>query len=218
MEIFSIVQIIKATYWQGNYSLTCTDASGRDDHSKMSRNHVNATYLYFLLKILDLLDTVSLTGGCLFAGDFIIFDVVCSLLQIFFLLRKRFTNITFLHVYHHSAMVLAVYIATRYLPAGQATMLGILNCMVHCLMYGYYLVSALNENVAHSIWWKKHITQIQMVQFLMLVIHFTMGLLATECTYPKSISFVMAIQNLFMLFMFGDFYIKAYFKNKSKVQ
>lgn len=211
----SFVQIIKATYWQGNYSLICTGASGRDDLSEMSRNHVNATYLYFLLKILDLLDTVGAT-------EFVYLQAIlyfgCFLLQVFFLLRKRFTHITFLHVYHHSAMVLAVYIGTRFLPAGQATMLGILNSMVHCLMYGYYLVSALNENVARSIWWKKHITQIQMVQFLMLVVHFTMGVFATECTYPKSISFVMAIQNLFMLFMFGDFYIKTYLKNKSKVQ
>lgn len=115
-------------------------------------------------------------------------------------------------------MVIAAYISTRFLPAGQATMLGILNSMVHCLMYGYYLVSALNMNVARSIWWKKNITQIQMAQFLMLVIHFMMGLFATECTYPKSISFIMVIQNLFMLFMFGDFYIKTYFKNKPKIQ
>lgn len=116
-------------------------------------------------------------------------------------------------------MVIAVYIGTRFLPTGQATMLGILNCIVHCIMYGYYLVSALNENVAHSIWWKKYITQIQMVQFLMLGIHFMMGVLAAECTYPKSIGFALAIQNLFMLFMFGDFYFKAYIlKDKSKVQ
>lgn len=111
-------------------------------------------------------------------------------------------------------MVIAVYIATRFLPAGQATLLGILNCIVHCLMYGYYLVSALNESVAKSIWWKKHITQIQMIQFLLLCIHFMMGFFAINCAYPKGISFVMAIQNLFMLFMFGDFYFKAYLKKK----
>lgn len=213
------MQIIKATYWQGNYSLICTGASDRDDLSEMSRNHVIATYLYFLLKILDLLDTVSSTELIVYLQAFFFYIcVVLLFFQIFFLLRKRFTHITFLHVYHHSAMVLAVYIATRFLPAGQATMLGILNSMVHCLMYGYYLVSALNDNVARSIWWKKHITQAQMVQFLMLVIHFAVGLHATECTYPKFISFVMVIQNLFMLIMFGDFYIKTYFTDKSRVQ
>lgn len=39
--------------------MVCTSSSSRDDLSDMSRKHVIATYLYFLLKILDLLDTVS---------------------------------------------------------------------------------------------------------------------------------------------------------------
>lgn len=131
-------------------------------------------------------------------------------------MRKRFTHVTFLHVYHHSAMVVAVAVSVRFLPAGHATMLGILNCIVHCMMYGYYLVSALNENVKRSIWWKKYITQVQMIQFLLLGVHFSIAIFSTECNYPIFIAIVMAIQNLFMLFMFGDFYYRAYLKQKSQ--
>lgn len=129
-------------------------------------------------------------------------------------MRKRFTHITFLHVYHHSAMVIATYIAVRFLPAGHGTMLGVLNCLVHAIMYGYYLVSAINENVKKSIWWKKHITQVQMIQFLILAVHFGQTLFNADCLYPKPISFIMAIQNIFMLFMFGDFYRNAYLRKK----
>lgn len=94
-------------------------------------------------------------------------------------------------------------------------MVAILNCFVHAVMYGYYLVSAINENIKRSIWWKKHITQIQMFQFLLLGIHFGQALFVTDCSYPKTISFIMTTQNLFMLFMFGDFYRKAYLIKKT---
>lgn len=129
-------------------------------------------------------------------------------------MRKRFSHISFLHVYHHTAMVVATYIAVRFLPAGHGTMVAVLNCLVHAIMYGYYLFSVLNENVKKSIWWKKHITQVQMCQFLLLGIHFAWALFNEDCKYPKLISFTMAVQNLFMLFMFGDFYRNAYLKKK----
>lgn len=129
-------------------------------------------------------------------------------------MSKKFTHISFLHVYHHSGMALGVYIGVRYLPAGHGTMVAVLNCLVHSVMYGYYLFSALNENVKRSVWWKKHITQIQMFQFLLLVVHFASTLFLEYCDYPKTICFVMTIQNLFMLFLFGDFYRKTYLKKK----
>lgn len=96
-------------------------------------------------------------------------------------------------------MVFGGYIASRFCIAGHGTMVAVLNCFVHAVMYGYYLFSALNENVKKSIWWKKHITQIQLIQFLMLGLHFSFGIFAAECTYPKLFCIVMALQNLFMM-------------------
>lgn len=96
-------------------------------------------------------------------------------------------------------------------------MVGVLNCLVHAIMYGYYLVSAINENVKRSIWWKKYITQVQMIQFLLLCLHFVQVIFYADCNYPKLIAFIMTIQNVFMLFMFGDFYRNAYLLKKQKV-
>lgn len=115
--------------------------------------------------------------------------------------------------FHFAGMVFGVYVASRFCPAGHGTMVGVLNCFVHSVMYGYYLYSALDENVKTSIWWKKHITQIQLIQFLLLGLHFSVAIFA-DCSYPKLFSIVMAIQNLFMMFMFGDFYRKAYLRKK----
>lgn len=130
------------------------------------------------------------------------------------MLRKRFTHVSFLHVYHHSAMVFAGWIAIRFVPAGHGTMVGVLNCLVHAIMYGYYLISVVNENVKQSIWWKKYITQIQMIQFMCLVAHFGQTLIDPQCGYPKLIATLMTTQNVCMLFMFADFYRNAYLKKK----
>lgn len=111
-------------------------------------------------------------------------------------------------------MVFGGYVAARYCPAGHGAMVGVLNCFVHSVMYGYYLYSALNEDVKKSIWWKKYITQIQLFQFMLLFCHFSPAIFATDCTYPKIFSIAMAIQNLFMMVMFGDFYRRAYLRKK----
>lgn len=50
------------------------------------------SYCYLLLKILDLMDTI------------------------FFVLRKRTRQISFLHVYHHVAILLGSYIAVSWAP------------------------------------------------------------------------------------------------------
>lgn len=50
---------MKWTYYQGTFNLTCNAPSFRHDNSDVGKSQVIASYLYFLLKILDLLDTVS---------------------------------------------------------------------------------------------------------------------------------------------------------------
>lgn len=44
-----------------------------------------------------------------------------------------------------------------------ATLLGILNAFVHVVMYGYYFLTSFKPELKQSIWWKKHITQLQLV-------------------------------------------------------
>lgn len=58
-------------------------------------------YMYFLAKISELLDTV------------------------FFVLRKKERQITFLHMYHHTVMPLISWGATKYYPGGHGTFIGL---------------------------------------------------------------------------------------------
>lgn len=147
-----------------------------------------------MLKVFDLLDTV------------------------FFILRKRYDQASFLHVYHHVGVSLGAFVSCSFLPGGHALGLGVLNCYVHALMYFYYFLSCIKSDLKSSIWWKKHITHIQMIQFAILFIHFGHPLVFGNCQYPKSWLVALCVQNLFMLILFSDFYHKAYIrKRQSKV-
>jgi GNS1/SUR4 family len=96
-------------------------------------------YFYFLIKVIDLLDTV------------------------FFVLRKKQNQVTFLHVYHHAGMVALSWSGTKYFPGGHSVFMGMLNSFVHVVMYFYYFLTSLSPKYKQNLWWKKHITQLQIV-------------------------------------------------------
>ncbi|XP_059610236.1 elongation of very long chain fatty acids protein 7-like [Phlebotomus argentipes] len=158
--------------------------------SPNSLHIVKLVYYYFLTKVLDLLDTV------------------------FFVLRKKNTQISFLHVYHHGGMLVATWIGVKYLPGGHNVTLGVVNAFVHVAMYSYYLLSSLSFKYKNNLWWKKHITQLQLIQFLILTVHYLL-LFFIDCDFPKFTAYFMVPQNIFMLAMFGDFYYRAYVSPKA---
>ncbi|XP_014487202.1 PREDICTED: elongation of very long chain fatty acids protein AAEL008004-like, partial [Dinoponera quadriceps] len=114
----------------------------------------------------------------------------------------------FLHVYHHCGMVVAAWICVKYYPGGHGTFIGLINTFVHSIMYTYYLLSSMKINMKS---WKKHITQLQMIQFFIVALHITQ-LFWTDCEYPKWTAFVLIPQNVFLLLLFAEFYYYAYVK------
>lgn len=83
--------------------------------------------------------------------------------QVFFVLRKKHNQITFLHVYHHIGMVAGMWLGIRYVGGGSSIHLPLLNTFVHTVMYTYYLLSAWSTDMKQNLWWKKYITQLQIV-------------------------------------------------------
>lgn len=51
----------------------------------------------------------------------------------------------------------------KYFPGGHSVLMGLLNSFVHVVMYFYYFLTCCNEKYKNNLWWKKHITQLQMV-------------------------------------------------------
>ncbi|XP_034241940.1 elongation of very long chain fatty acids protein 7-like [Thrips palmi] len=192
MLVYNGVQVVWCGYlfyecirlaWGWKYSYICEPLSM--EMEPYDFEVARTVWLYFILKIVDLLDTV------------------------FMVLRKNHRQISFLHVYHHSGMVFCIWMGTKAFPGGHHTFLGFINCFVHCLLYGYYFLSLYNPKIKVA-WWKKYITVVQIVQFAMNVAHESLPLLMPNCEVNKVISGALVIQNLFMFVLFTDFYLKNY--------
>ncbi|XP_055914489.1 elongation of very long chain fatty acids protein 7-like [Eupeodes corollae] len=178
------------SYTQNEFDMTCQPVNFTDT-SPTTMRLLQASYIYYITKYLDLFDTI------------------------FFVLRKKDNQISFLHVYHHAIMVLAVWLYMKFFFGSHPTMLGILNSLVHVIMYTYYLVSSMDLKI-NLIPWKKRITQIQILQFIYLIFHFAMPLINNWCNLTFNFfNTVAIIQNLFMTSMFIEFYYKAYVKKRT---
>ncbi|XP_022816467.1 elongation of very long chain fatty acids protein AAEL008004-like [Spodoptera litura] len=196
--IYNIFQIIASGYivylglysgWFSTYSWTCQPVDETDNPT--SRTMHKAFWTYTVVKFIDMLDTV------------------------FFVLRKKDRQISFLHLFHHSMMPLASYIGLKYYPNGHATLLGLINSFVHVVMYTYYLIAGLGPKYQKYIWWKKHLTTMQLVQFATIFLH-NLSALYENCGYPRWISTILCVHSLQFLYMFGNFYYVSYVKeNKS---
>lgn len=173
-----------------NFSFVCQPVDYSETHDGLHELYLS--YGYFLLKVLDLVDTV------------------------FFVLRKKQSHVSFLHVYHHTLMVSMTYLAVMFVPGGHAIMLGIWNTLVHAAMYFYYFVSSYgNQN---TIWWKKYLTRLQLVQFIHVGYHFGRpALFGTDCGFPRFWHWIGFLQAVFILTMFLDFYVKSYMTKGQKV-
>ncbi|XP_036345267.1 elongation of very long chain fatty acids protein-like [Rhagoletis pomonella] len=159
------------------------------DRTKEGMLELNFSYAYYLLKYVDFADTI------------------------FFVLRKSYNQVSFLHVYHHIMINVSCFVYLRYLPGGHGAVLGFLNLNVHSMMYFYYFISAIRPKLKQSIWWKKYITQAQLLQFLILLLHFTRALFDAECEYPKVAILFAILQAVVMLALFSDFYYKTYVRS-----
>ncbi|KAI5726128.1 hypothetical protein M8J77_024197 [Diaphorina citri] len=146
-----------------------------------------ASYLYFISKIVDLLDTI------------------------FFVLRKKNSQISFLHVYHHVMMVFATWAFLRYFKGEQGIFVGALNSLVHVVMYSYYFLAALGPEVQKYLWWKKYITKFQLTQFGLFCIH-QVSLIVFSCDMPVALTYFIFSQAVVMCVLFGNFYYQTYTK------
>ncbi|XP_017102056.2 very long chain fatty acid elongase 7 [Drosophila bipectinata] len=200
MQVYNLIQVVANgiifviglwnTYLRSDYSWTCQPVDHADTSPHMMKV-LYASYGYYMLKYLDLLDTV------------------------FIVLRKKNSQVSFLHVYHHGGMVFGVSIFMTFLGGSHCTMLGVINLLVHSVMYSYYYAASRGA-LQHILWWKQKITQLQLLQFGYLTFHFLLVILRNPCQFPVFIAFIGFIQNIFMFSMFFDFYYKTYVRKQLK--
>ncbi|XP_014614327.1 PREDICTED: elongation of very long chain fatty acids protein 1-like [Polistes canadensis] len=134
---------------------------------------------------------------------------------IIFVLRKKFNQTSFLHVYHHATTVFMAWVTCKYVPAGMWTFIIIPNCMVHVIMYTYYLLAACGPEVKERINpAKKYITKLQMIQFTVMLIHTAQAFMPSCDPNRKYLACLYAFQVIVIFYMFCGFYKKSYTEKK----
>lgn len=149
-------------------------------------------YWYYIAKIVELLDTV------------------------FFVLKKNQHQLTFLHVYHHTVMVLWSYYYLKYAFGEQGVAIGFMNSFVHVIMYSYYFLAALGPHMKKFLWWKKYLTGLQLVQFCTMIV--VLGVTSVmDCNVPKQVTYILTFLVISFLYLFSRFYVQSY-RQKPKQQ
>ncbi|XP_046960627.1 elongation of very long chain fatty acids protein AAEL008004-like [Vanessa cardui] len=159
MKVYNVAQILLSLYivYEAttffllyNFNVNC---QGLDPDKDIARWVARGVWTYFMAKVSELLDTV------------------------LFVLRKSNRQITSLHLHHHILMTIAAWFGATYQPGGQAILIGYLNAFVHTIMYTYYLISGFGDKYKKHLWWKRHVTELQLVSQLKRLLRKTLYLL-----------------------------------------
>lgn len=181
-------EFIATTVFNPNFSFWCQPTDPTDT-SEMQMRQLNVSWWYFFSKIIEYMDTF------------------------FFILRKKNRQITFLHVYHHSTVLFVQWLSVKQCPGGSGCFAGMLNCFIHVLMYGYYMLSAFGPHMQKYLWWKRYLTRLQIIQFLMVFIH-TSYAIKHGCGYSKTLSWMLWVYMMSLFMLFSHFYNQAYKSKK----
>ncbi|CAB9500829.1 of very long chain fatty acids protein [Seminavis robusta] len=137
---------------------------------------------------------------------------------IFIVLGKKWRQLSFLHVYHHTTIFLFYWLNANVLYDGDIFLTVALNGFIHTVMYTYYFICMHTKDPKTGkslpIWWKSSLTMLQLVQFVTMM---SQGcyLLATgceSCNRRVTASYVVYIMSLF--YLFAQFFVASYVKPK----
>ncbi len=146
-----------------------------------------ALWWFYFTKIFEMLDTV------------------------FFICKGNYRQITFLHVYHHSTIFLVWWMGVKYVAGGNAVFGAMINSAIHVIMYTYYFLAAFGPQLRPYLWWKKHLTALQLVQF---AFNFVQAFVVwhVDCGFPKEMYYWFICYIASFLLLFGNFYRQSYIK------
>ncbi|KFM65625.1 Elongation of very long chain fatty acids protein, partial [Stegodyphus mimosarum] len=196
MILYNFAMVIISTYiflelgfigWFSKYNWKCQPVDYSDNPDATAMAHL--AWWYYLSKFLEFTDTI------------------------FFVLRKKFTHISTLHVIHHGIMPMSVWWGVKFTPGGHSTFFAFVNSLVHIVMYFYYALAAIGPSMNKYLWWKKYMTAFQMVQFIAIFVH-SFQLLFRECNYPRGFMWWIGFHAVLFWFLFADFYKNTYGRKK----
>jgi len=138
------------------------------------------------------------------------FDTIC------FVLRKKSRQISGFHVFHHFSVPMAVWFFVKFAPGGNSAIFPFLNTFIHTVMYSYYFL-ATYKSARPYLGWKKFLTQFQIVQFIIMILHSTQPLFIPGCKFPRTFLYINIFFSIVFIYLFTKFYIENYGKQTVRV-
>lgn len=167
--------------WAAGFSLHCSPVDYSTNEIPMRMAGV--LWWYYFSKFIEFIDTFAMV------------------------LRKKNRQVSFLHVYHHGSMFCIWWMGVKWAAGGMSIFGPLMNTFIHVIMYTYYLLAALGIQP----WWKKHLTQIQLIQFCVAIGH-SLYALHTECNFPRWMMWALVGYAFSLLVLFSNFFLHAYVK------
>eukprot|EP00088_Acartia_fossae_P040143 TRINITY_DN41784_c0_g1_i1.p1 TRINITY_DN41784_c0_g1~~TRINITY_DN41784_c0_g1_i1.p1 ORF type:complete len:314 (-),score=42.74 TRINITY_DN41784_c0_g1_i1:109-981(-) len=133
----------------------------------------------------------------------------------FFVLRKKDSQLTLLHIIHHSTMPIFSWMGVKFTGGGNTSFGGTLNMGVHVFMYSYYFLAATGIRKEY-LWWKRYLTRLQLIQFGLVILHSLGPFLLSDCNFPKEMSCVFLLNGAMYMVLFSRFYKEAYTQKQQK--
>ena len=184
MKIYNSMQIILNIYMiYGLLHITCNNIFAINAPYQYNTEYF--VYVHYLSKYLDYFDTF------------------------FIIMRGKVRQqLTFLHIYHHSSIAIVWgYLLNVGHGNGTAAFGCLINSFVHLVMYSHYLYTSFGYVNPY----KKYITQIQLAQFVICIVHF-FGVYFYDIMYPKDLAYIQLFYHIKMIILFTNFYSKTYNK------
>lgn len=198
--VYNFAMVLLSTYcfmefglagWFTGYTFGCEEVDYSD--SPRALRMANVCWWFYFSKFIELFDTI------------------------FFVLRKKFNQCSFLHVFHHAIMPASWWFGVRFVAGGFGTFHSLLNSFIHLMMYTYYFLAALGPKYQKYLWWKKYMTKMQIIQFMLVTIHSVQLLYMKDCNYPRLFAYWILAYAVIFLVMFANFYVQAYRKQPGHV-
>ncbi|KAJ3210609.1 hypothetical protein HDU82_007784 [Entophlyctis luteolus] len=191
---------LTAEAFRNNYSLLGNAVDPTANGARMAR----LLWLFYFSKVTEFVDTFIMV------------------------VKKNNHQISFLHLYHHTSILLVWWLIIYIAPGGDSWFSAALNSFIHVVMYGYYFLSSLGFKQVAFV--KKYITLMQMVQFCMMMVQALgdsylypfyarlRGLDTLESPFPVVCAKILLWYMVSMLALFMNFYIKDRKKDKQRKQ
>ncbi|XP_071809049.1 very long chain fatty acid elongase 4-like [Asterias amurensis] len=189
LSVYMFKEFLVTSILNPNFNSVCEPVDYSDD--PMALRLASVCWWFYISKVIELLDTV------------------------IFILRKKNSQVSFLHVYHHSTMVMLWWVGVRWVAGGNTYSSAMVNCLIHTLMYSYYFLTALGPSIQPFLWWKKYLTSLQLIQFFGIMIH-SFVVLYQDCGFPRPYVYCLMAYLLSHIILFTNFYRKSYSDKKAK--